>query len=107
MKYAVALGAIFLLYVASNYWVLSESQIAHFYDESCRIRMGADVFFHASSHIDLPGFARLVFQLDAGQAHPHFFEVVEAISWKLLGGAKDGTIWEMVLLTHAFFWRFC
>lgn len=103
IKYALALLLVFLLHVAANYWVLSNSQPAHIYDESGRIKNGAEICFLVEAHTPKFELAGSLLELDGGQAHPRLFEVVEAMSWKLLGGVDEKKIEQMIWIANSFF----
>jgi hypothetical protein len=102
-KYALALLLIFSFHVGANAWVLSKSQVTHIYDESSRILNSADIFFLSQACPNLFQMVVDITQLDEGQAHPRFFEIVEAISWKMLGGVDENKIEWMILITNSIF----
>jgi hypothetical protein len=102
-KHILVLSFIFLCHVAANAWVLSKSQVAHIYDESGRIWNSADIFFLSQSCPNMLQMAADITLLDMGQAHPRFFEMVEAISWKMLGGVAEDKVTWMILITNSIF----
>ena len=109
--YILLILATFFSHVFINYQILNNSQVIRVHDEHNRIRQGLVYYkelFSLSNTNIIKKFNSILY-LDKAQAHPHLFELVEAVTWKVLEGLKIGynnilkDIDLMILVTNSLF----
>ena len=101
----VALLGICIFHVGVNYQVLVKSHPCYIYDEYIRVASGYDAFqkIFVAPGVGLYERMKTFLQCDNGQGHPHFFEVIEGFSWKILAGSERLDPGLVTLFANTFF----
>jgi hypothetical protein len=96
--------AIFLFHLVVNYQILHQSQIPRINDEGGRISYGFSFFhrFLSKPHVQVPALFKNVLQLSSSQYHPHLFDILEAVCFKLLASWNVIDIDSMVFFANSF-----
>lgn len=107
IKYPVLILIILLMHLAVNYLVLSNSRIIRFCDEGGRIFAGRNYYNKIFNSWDSNGFNQLgaFLSLENGQCHPHLYELVEAVSFKVVEslGFDQENVGLMLLIANGLF----
>ncbi len=99
------LAGIFLFHFVVNSQIITLDHGARIYDENGRIMGGLRLFediFQSPSRTFI-GKAYVLLQIDHGQGHPRFFELIEAVVFKILSMTGHIDISLMILFSNAFF----
>jgi 4-amino-4-deoxy-L-arabinose transferase-like glycosyltransferase len=105
IHYFLVIALALCAFIFVNYQVLMHSQVARINDEGGRIYSGFrfyDLLFKNSTVSAMKKLDRLS-TLSKEAAHPRFFELMEALSWRGLEAAGFRDEERMIIVTNAFF----
>ncbi len=104
-RYILLLLAIFFSHIFLSYHVMKKSQVARIYDEKERICQGFGFYrlLFLQPEINCTKKLERVLFLDIHQGHPHFFELAEALSWRILHAMKREGVDAVIFITNSAF----